>query len=54
MGIAENHVGCPRFDEVGEMSRRKVFAQRANGGGGEDDVANLAKSDEQNPHIPNS
>ena len=44
--VLDNRRGS-RLDDVGEVSVRKSFAKRANGGRRENDVTNLPKANEQ-------
>jgi hypothetical protein len=40
-----------RLDDVGEMRRRKMLPNRANGGCGEDDVADLTEADKKDARV---
>jgi hypothetical protein len=48
--IAEDDGGRSGFDDIREMRIWQMLPERANRGGREDDVTNLAKSNEQNVH----
>ena len=50
MRIADDDRGSGRLDQIAEVSPRKAAAQGPNDRGGEDDVADQAKPDEQDFH----